>query len=236
MTHSPLLESVMKPLLAVQPAYRHDNQEASPKFAGSCFRLWVKNHFLTAAHCLEGIESTDISVFDYVQEKYLKCHKIYTHPHADLAIIEVEGRGADQLENFRLTDVDFSFGENVHCFGWLTEEDNLKLPARVIGGIIQRPFIHREGKYETPALEYSSPIPKGMSGGPAFSARYNDIAIGVAIGTIKSSVVVSEYTDYEDEKKKESEKISEIVRYGVILRLFELREWITETLPRSNQQ
>jgi hypothetical protein len=58
----------------------------------------------------------------------------------------------------------------------------------------------------------------------------------VAIGTIKSSVVVSEYTDYEDEKKKESEKISEIVRYGVILRLFELREWITETLPRSNQQ
>ena len=69
-----------------------------------------------------------------------------------------------------------------------------------------------------------------MSGGPAFLDAQDNTVIGMAIGTIESSVVLSQVIEYEDDKLKESEKIKEIVRYGVILRLAEYQYWLESIL------
>ena len=96
----------------------------------------------------------------------------------------------------------------------------------------QRDFTYSDGKYESKALELSVPIPKGTSGGSAFFANKNDTVIGMAIGTIRSEVVVSCVEEYEDQEVKMREKISEIIRCGVILRLYPLKEWIESILPK----
>jgi hypothetical protein len=70
-----------------------------------------------------------------------------------------------------------------------------------------------------------------MSGGPAFYAHQPDTVFGMAIGTITSSVVVSEYREYVDQKTHETETVSEVIRYGVILDLFRCREWLRDKLP-----
>ena len=48
----------------------------------------------------------------------------------------------------------------------------------------------------------------------------------MAIGTIKSEVVVSSFEEYENEKIKERERISEIIRYGVVLRILKVKDWL----------
>lgn len=106
-------------------------------------------------------------------------------------------------------------------------------PGRVIGGIIQRDFTYVDGIYSSSVFEFSVPIPKGMSGGPAFIASKDDLAIGVAIATIKSEVVVSSFEEYGKNGTKERERISEIVRYGVVLRLLTVKDWLEEILPQK---
>ena len=238
----------MKPYAAMQPIFRKIPNEDRGEFAGSSFRLWSDNHFLTAGHCVQDYVPEDVGVFDMIQSRIFHCVNIARHPEADLAVLEIEGRVSSQFEKFKLAEVPCTFGENVHCFGaltdWRTHNDEAEAPARVIGGIIQRHFVHRDGNYVTPALEVSVPIPKGMSGGPAFNAKHNAIAVGIAIGTVKSSTFVSTINEFEDATHKETgkisetvrhietEKISEIIRYGVLLRLFDVTDWLIEILPR----
>lgn len=221
----------------MQPIYI-SGENNKPEFAGSCFRLWADNHFITAAHCVEGSIPENICIFDIMQQKFLPCVNIFRHPSADLAVIEIAGQVSSKLEKFVLAECKCTFGENVHCFGALSDWRKTFLideiaNARVIGGIVQRFFEHNSGQYSSPVFELSAPIPKGMSGGPAFNAKQSVIAVGVSIGTIKSDTIVSEIIEYEGEKQKVVEKISEVVRYGVVLRLFEFTDWLKGILPEK---
>lgn len=148
-----------------------------------------------------------------------------------LAILKVEGDIPEIFEKFKMSEQDFAYGSQVHCFGMNIDWNKSGSTGRVIGGIIQRDFTYSDGKYKSKALESSAPIPKGTSGGPAFFANKDDIVIGMAIGTIKSEVVVSSIEQHEEREVKMRERISEIIRYGVILRLDPLKEWIQSILP-----
>ncbi len=224
----------MKPFAAVQPIFKTDNSK-EPRFAGSSFRLWADSFYFTAAHCLDGLNEDHVHVFNCTQHNYFETRKIYRHASADLAIIEIGGDIPKVFEKFKLAPNQAYFGTNTRCFGllddWLEDREQKKAPGRVIAGIVQRTFTHKDHLYTSLAFEYSEPIPLGTSGGPAFRSECDDTVIGMAIGTINSSIDVFQSVEYEDDKIKYREKISEITRYGVILRLAEYREWIEGILP-----
>lgn len=228
----------MKPFAAVQPIFKWDNPNKEPRFAGSSFRLWADNFYFTAAHCLEGLDEDRVRIFNCTQNSYFETCKIYRHPSADLAIIEVSGDVPKIFEKFKLAPKQAYFGTNTRCFGlledWLEDREQNKAPGRIIAGIVQRIFTHKDTLYTSHAFEYSEPIPLGTSGGPAFLSECDDTVIGMAIGTICSSIVVSQSVEYDDDKIKHREKISEFTRYGVILRLAEYCEWIEGILPSVN--
>lgn len=231
----------MKPYSAVQVLLVRHPGEAKYAFGGSCFRLWSDNCFLTARHCVHGLAANNIAVLnclaeDNTEDIALKCVTLFEHPVADIAIVQVEGNVPASFQKFKLANKDYDLGTCVHCFGildeWMATHRPQDGPGRVVSGIIQRDFIWRDGPFVSGALEYSAPIPRGMSGGPAFYAHQSDTALGIALGTITSNVVVSEYRDYRDNTLHETEKICEVTRYGVILELFPLQEWLWKNLPK----
>jgi len=225
----------MKPFLAVQALGRGNPTNGKIDIVGSSFRLWSSNHFITAQHCVRNIEPSQLKIMNPLSDTHhFNCLAINRHAKADIAVLEVQGTIPEQLEKFKLSNKEASYGANIHCFGIMINLLETGAPARVIGGIIQRDFTYKDGTYQSAALELSVPIPKGMSGGPAFFAHRDDIAIGVAIASIKSEVVVSEFEEYENDKLKEKERISEITRYGVILNLWEVKSWLEEVIPKKD--
>ncbi len=190
---------------------------------------------MTADHCVRGLKTDQVQIMNPLDDySDFQCIYIHHHSQADIAISEVSGKIPKQFERFKLTEKDIVYGAQIHCFGMnldLFDDSRFNSPARVIGGIIQRDFLYRDGVYESFVLELSTPIPKGTSGGHAFFANKDDTVIGMAIGTIKSEVVVSSFEEYENEKIKERERISEIIRYGVILRLLKVKDWLETIMP-----
>jgi len=230
----------MKPFAAVQALLKYSSEENKYEFCGSCFRLWARDYYITARHCINGSTPETIKVLNCLNDDLLiDCVAIHEHPTADISILQVKGCVPQEFQRFRLSQEEYKLGTNIHCFGllhdWMRNPNHEMAPGRVIGGIIQRDFIHNDGLYVSPSLEFSVPIPMGMSGGPAFFAHKDDIVLGMAIGTIKSSVVVHGYTKYEDDRVKEKEKISEITKYGVILRLLQFKNWLESILPAPDQ-
>ena len=225
----------MKPYLAVQGLLRC-NKVGKPEIAGSTFRLWSSNHFITASHCVQDIEPAQLKIMNPLNNNHdLNCVAIHRHSKADIAVVEVEGPVPERFQKFKITRSDFSYGAPIHCFGIILDWEGSTdyAPARVIGGIIQRDFIYDDSVYKSPAFELSTPIPKGMSGGPAFLAVQADVAIGIAIATIKSEVVISSFEECENDEIKTRERISEITRYGVVLRLYTVRDWLEEIIPKE---
>ena len=228
----------MKPAAAVQILLQCDSSGKVVRVLGSCFRLWSKKHFITAAHCVDSLEPIQIQVMNCLDDdKDLRCSSIYRHPRADIAIIEVDEVVPEKFEQLELCLEDFHFGPQIHCFGVVCDSNGSlnELTQRIVGGIIQRSFIFKEGKYESRALELSVPIPKGMSGGPAFIAANDRKVVGVAIATVISEVVVSSIEEYQIGDKSHKDRISEIIRYGVILKLLTIRDWLEKIMPQTTK-
>jgi S1-C subfamily serine protease len=202
-------------------------------FLGSCFRLWSPNHYITANHCVRDIESGHLKILNYFSDKDLQCVEIVRHSEADIAIIQIKGDIPKEYQRFKLADK-WGLGSQIHCFGYVSDTmaTLCAANARVIGGIIQREFVYNDGTYISPAIELSAPIPKGTSGGPAFFANDDEFAIGVAIATIESEVVVHGFEAYEENGHCEKERISEITRYGVILNFGhkDIKKWLEDNL------
>lgn len=223
----------MRPFAAVQPLMRRVNNEDRWDFVGSCFRLWSPNQYITAAHCIQDAKPDQLKVFNVFPNGDFRCKNILRHPAADIAVIQIEGNVPKEYERFSITDK-CDFGYPIHCFGYADDRmltlcaDN----ARVIGGIIQRQFVYNDGTYISPAFELSAPIPKGTSGGPAFLADDPQFAIGVAIASIQSQIVVSQLEYHEENGHCEKETISEITRYGVILNFGakNIKAWLEDNL------
>src|SRR5262245_39947536 len=63
-------------------------------FLGTCFAFRQTNHFLTAAHCIEGISEAEVKVILSTGKDILQAESIIKHPTADIAIIRTSN---DQL-------------------------------------------------------------------------------------------------------------------------------------------
>ncbi len=223
----------MKPFAAVQALLKTNQNES--ELIGTCFRVNAPSYYITASHCINGLDPQEIEVMNCLDKsENLACTSVYNHPKADIVILKVEGNIPEEFETFQIVERDNFVGVQVHCFGMLLQSEYIKgdSPARVVGGIIQRDFLYKNNYYEFLAFELSNPIPKGMSGGPAFIANKPNLVVGIAIGAIKSEIVVSEFTEYEGDRTKEREKRSEITRYGVVLRLNPIKDWIDEIINK----
>ena len=226
----------MRPYAAVQALLQCTKDGKPERIAGSCFRLWSDTHYITAAHCVQNIVHDELRVMSCLRQSGdLQCVGVITHPQADIAILEVTGEMPDQFEKFGLYDKDFCPGQQIHCFGMVCSSDGsfANVTQRIIGGITQRDFTYADGQYKSKVIELSAPIPIGMSGGPAFLAAKPNLAMGVAIATNQAEVVIARFADYENGNLREREKISEIVRYGVVLRLYTVLDWLKEVMPSN---
>ena len=223
----------MRPFAAVQALLRCDKSGKPSSLAGSCFRLWSDNHYITAAHCVRDVGPDELLVMNPTKEAQdLRCVAIERHPEADIAIIQIDQETPEEFEKFTLYEHDFYYGQQIHCFGMVTDCQGCfsNVTQRVIGGITQRDFTYADREYKSKAIELSVPIPVGMSGGAAFLACKASVAMGVAIGTKESEVVVSGFEEYEDACLVQRERISRIVRYGVVLRLYAVKDWLQQQM------
>lgn len=76
-----------------------------------------------------------------------------------------------------------------------------------------------------PGYELSFPIPLGVSGSPVFRIGPEHALLGVALGSIESSISVYEHTEVIDEQTKYSEKVRKVEQFGAAIRLVDLHDW-----------
>ena len=218
----------MHPYAAVQ-SIMDNSRQGLAKIAGSCFRLADDRYFVTAAHVASNIELANLRIMNPFDEADdFVAVAVQLHPTADLAVIEVASPISSKFEPFRLSEFDFKYGMQLHSFGAASDlvDSRQTNPYRVVGGIVQRDFEYRDGRYSSVALEVSCPIPKGHSGAPAFVAAQPRIVVGLSIATVQSELTLSVVTDVDTPGKREVEKVSEFTRYGVILRLWPYKDWL----------
>jgi len=225
----------MKPFKAVQPVLYKD--ESSITILGSCFRLWSPSHYLTAQHVVDSFPEKNIFImnpFDSSGDFYVKT--IHKHLTADIAILKVDPIPDARFEQLKITDSEAKLGQDIHCFGivWDLFQSRERSQFRVIGGILQRDLLYNDGNYKSEAFELSAPIPKGLSGGPAFLGQQPEIVVGMALATIQSEIQLSSITEIQENGKCFSERISEYTRYGIILRLFPLMDWIKSIIGQES--
>lgn len=225
----------MNPYRAVQAVLRVESNRAVGVL-GSCFRLRSGRRFITAAHCVESRSPSDVAVMNPVDEKQnFLCEQISRHPSADLAILEIGNDAPDKFEILRHRDYGKALTLPVNCFGFVADSSRgfSHVTPRVIGGLIQRDLVYSDGKYRSEALELSVPIPRGVSGGPAFASSDPEGVLGVAIASIKSEVTVHSFTEVRGGGEVYKEKTVEVVRYGVILRLESMMAWVRDELTKG---
>lgn len=218
----------MNPYRAVQGLLRVKDRRILG-ILGSCFRVHSRQHFLTARHCVESVDPSEVAILNVVEENSdLRCLSISRHPTADIAMIETRDAVPVEYEQFVLTDWSRAYGAPIHCFGMVagSERDFQNLTQRIIGGIVQRDYVHAEGIYQYPALELSVPIPMGMSGGPAFYEHKPTQVIGLVTGCVTSEIVVSRVEEVVNGDSVVRERVSEITRYGVAVWLEHVKDWI----------
>lgn len=223
----------IQPLKAVQTLLRLNPQGRPVEILGSCFRLWAPRRYVTASHCVAGLEPGSVAVMNsYDPDHDLPASSITHHPKADIAVVEVSGEIPSAYTDLYFHEWGRDMGGPVWCYGIVCgpETGPREMFHRGLSGTIQRAFQHSVGPYSSEALEYSEPIPKGMSGAPAILLWDPPRAIGVALGTLDSELVVQRYEEREEHGVRYREKVIKVAQYGVILRLDSVKPWLLEVL------
>lgn len=224
----------MNPYTSIQALIRYKNTEKPSGVIGTCFRIQKSNQcFITAHHCINGINKSEIKILNATPKTDLSIHEVIPHPKADIAVLVTEDIVPNNFEQFQLTESDFFYGAPAHCFGYTCDfGGRTKIEPRALVAFVQREFTYKDGQYNSKAIEISSPIPKGMSGGPVFyPPKANKCEVfGVAIASIESQIVVHSLNEYKNEIETEREKISKVIEYGVVLRLASIKDWLLKEL------
>ena len=222
----------MKPYARVQPIVTVDPNGRYTSICGSAFRLWSPGHYVTAAHCVAGLDPTSCRILA-TEDQDIGVESICFHHTADVALLTVDPATVpEQFEVFaNLTDT--NLGQQMHCFGFVAKSAQGPVTPRVISGIVQRHFEHCDASFRSPAIEIGVPVPKGMSGGPIFLSISTDSVAGVAVGSVESEVIVHGLEEVQQDGATYRERISRITEYGVGVRLAKLEEWLKEKLGES---
>jgi S1-C subfamily serine protease len=227
----------MHPVSAVA-AVRHwkPGTGVASSFLGSCFAYRWQNRILTAAHCVRGVDPSEIAVETIPNSGFLQqAIRVHFHDSADIALIEIGGLqlGGHEMTTFADIGPVQYLGSEVMAFGYpvdvLDPESNKPTP-RLFKGYVQRLVSdYQPGgyKYKYDAIELNFPCPGGLSGGPVFLHGNPAQVVGLVTGNVRSTTVLDAIEEGPDRKTV----YREVISYGAALRLSEVESWLAPFCP-----
>jgi hypothetical protein len=225
----------LRPFYSMGLLFRNDSH-GSLTFLGSCFAYRTKRHFLAAAHCVHTLTPPDVQiVLPVIDHPSLGSVKTITrHPSADLAVVETPTELTEEIQPFLGVSALFGWGERVLALGYPeeTEHDRMIPTARLFTGTIQRELSHSSHMgYEYLAGELSFGSPAGLSGGPVFPSGELDRVLGVVTENQDSTTFLRSVAEIQDGSSTYTEKVHEVIRYGLFVRLDSVKDWLQATIP-----
>jgi hypothetical protein len=209
------------------------SDEGHPAFLGTCFAYGSNGSFLTAAHCLGNLEAHQLGILLPIidQEDFNPIKEVIKHETADVAFLRLDPIEAPELLPFLGLSAIHTWGEHVQALGFAEEssEEEIVPTARWFSGIIQRLYTHQSWMgYEYKAGELSFGAPAGLSGGPVFTAHEEDRIVGLVAENHDSTTFLRSVAEVQEGGNLRSEKIHEVIRYGIFVELSSLRNWLEQ--------
>ena len=230
----------MNPRNSVCLLVRNDPGDgAKPTFLGTCFAFRSSRRFLTAAHCISGLDPKEIGIFVPETGNTLSVVSEQQHPEADITVLST----ADPLQHNLQPFVDHTsrheIGEDFMAFGFPEDVfavDRRQPVPRLFKGHFQRFFEHKSHLgFRYVAGELSVGCPGGLSGGPVY--RASDLVFrvdGVVTENLESTTVLETLEETETDGAVTRHSFARIINYGLCVMLFDLKEWLHNHAPAES--
>jgi len=202
-----------------------------PVFLGTSFSLWSSRFWITAAHCLDGVDLETLLIkFSATHTARVKF--VAKHGKGDVAVLELIETAPSQQNYFRSVVPAHTHGFQFHTFGYpedtMGPNAGLTVP-RFFNGYFQRVFEHKSHMgYEYMAAELSIACPSGLSGGPIYSTESSAI-VGLVCDNLESSLWLNTI-EREDSVRDNNFKM---LNYGVGILLDPLKDWLEQHIQRQ---
>lgn len=230
---------VLDPRNAVVPLFtlNKDDIHNPYYFRGSAFCYRQNSHFLTAAHCVQGIPAKDIWISEHTEHPGSSIRhmlEVRFHPEADLAMLITKYRPEKRTECFTNIKHGDPLGIDISAFGYpedISINNSAQETPRLFKGHVQRSFRHKSHMgFSFVANELSFPCPPGLSGGPVYTLRDN-----LLVGVVAENLEVSTQRDSYEEIKENGDKTiinnMRITTYGASVNLSLVASWLNENCP-----
>lgn len=224
------------PLTAVGLLFQIKGEGAD--FLGSCFAFRHNTHFLTAAHCIGNLPTSEIGVglAHVTTEGAIPVKEVFRHPSADLAILVLADGHSPRIDPFWDFVSNVRWGEDFAAFGFPEDvfgPDGTHPTARLFRGHYQRFMVHKSQIYgfEYNAGEMSIGAPAGLSGGPVFRPGADVMVTGLVTENHQSTTFLQSVEDHQDGPMRSKSSIHEVIQYGVALLLDSQAEFINAHIP-----
>lgn len=203
-----------------------------PVFLGTAFAFRHQRAFLTAAHCLAGIATQDLTITSphLGGGAPLRVTSVECHPTADLAVAKVDIPAIPAGIPFHILSNNHPPGSDVGAWGYPLDSrpgGGLAPTPRVFKGIVQREMHHRSSfDYEYEAGELSFGAPRGLSGGPVFTFPHQMHLVGVVTENFESTTERQTIEEYQDERGAIRESTHKVIQYAVYVALKPVARWL----------
>jgi hypothetical protein len=227
----------MNPLAAMAQLYRDTKPTL---FLGSCFALWDPQYFVTAAHCVHGLEADEV-VIRLPHHQPISCTAVLVerHPSADLAVLHID-TAHDGVEPFTRITAGYALGLDFYAHGFPEDvfgKDARKPIARTFRGYFQR-FLEYQSflGYQYSAGELSIQCPAGLSGGCIFPSEHLQLGFvyGVATENLRSTTILQAVEELQSDGVQYRELYQQVISYGICVLLRDYEDWLRNVIPNSS--
>lgn len=230
--------AAMNPLNGVALLFRR-GQGGNLSFLGTCFAFRQATHFLTAEHCVHGLEHGDILIVSQTDQRIREVRHLHRHPQADVALLLADPQDNEGIEPFWDCVANFSLGEEYFAYGFPEDAmgPNQGRPTpRLFKGYFQRFMEHRSHMgYRYVAGESSTPCPGGLSGGPLFRPGAPVMITGLVAENIETSTLLDSQERILADGQVFNEHYRRVVNCGVAVMLAPIKEWLDANIPPRKQ-
>lgn len=204
----------------------------SPVFQGTAFAFRHQRAFLTAAHCVAGVVTSDLTITSphLGGGAPLQVTSVECHPTADLAVVKVDIASIPPAIPFHILSNNHPPGSDVGAWGYPLDSlpgGGLAPTPRVFKGIVQREMNHQSSfghQYEAGELSFGAP--RGLSGGPVFTFPQQMHLVGVVTENFESTTERQTIEEYHDEHGIIRESTHKVIQYAVYVALKPVARWL----------
>jgi hypothetical protein len=207
------------------------------RFAGTCFAFRHMNAFLTAAHCIGGVDpETLLIVTPEFPPRGHRVARVECHPTADLAVVHLDADAWPPVEPFTAVAAAPPLGAEFMAYGFPEDapppdQEQHEPRQRLFRGYVQRRLHYELAPFAFNAVEMSIPSPDGLSGGPLFAPHDFNQVIGVATKNVESTSHVRRRETVVEGEKTFSLEQEHFVQYGIAALLEPHLGWLDGIVP-----